>query len=285
MPSAIVGGRLDRDRVAGRERARERRHRLGLHADHADRRAAALAATAMPGGQAAAADRHHDRAHLRALLDDLQADRALAGDHVRVLERMDEDGAGLRRRARARGSGHPRPARRAGRPRRRRTGWPRPWAAGRPAGMTTVALVPSSGRGEGHALGVIAGAGRDHPAGPLGVREPGDAQVGAADLERPGPLQVLALEVDRPADPARTAPGSAAAASAGRRRGARSRAATTSSMPDRKVPMSRVDVSGLAAAGAVSRGPVAVGREDQRGGADQARALAERGGHDADLRG
>ena len=42
------------------------------------------------GEQAAAADRHDDRLHARRLLEDLERHRALAGHHVRVVERMDE---------------------------------------------------------------------------------------------------------------------------------------------------------------------------------------------------
>ena len=48
-----------------------------------------------PGGEAAAADRDQDRLELGQLLGELEADRALAGDHALVLERVDEGGAGL----------------------------------------------------------------------------------------------------------------------------------------------------------------------------------------------
>jgi hypothetical protein len=48
------------------------------------------------GAHAAAwTDRDHDRCHLRKLLRELESDRSLSGDHVRVLEWMDESGAGL----------------------------------------------------------------------------------------------------------------------------------------------------------------------------------------------
>ena len=54
--------------------------------------------TAMPAMQAAAADRHEDRVELAAALaQDLHADRALAGDHVRIVERMHEHQAALAR--------------------------------------------------------------------------------------------------------------------------------------------------------------------------------------------
>jgi hypothetical protein len=45
---------------------------------------------------------------------------------------------------------------------------------------------------------VVAGAGGHDPGRPLGRVEPGDAVVGAPDLERPGPLQVLGLEEQGP---------------------------------------------------------------------------------------
>ena len=46
---------------------------------------------AMPRDQAAAADRDEDRVdRARALAQDLHADRALPGDHVRIVVRMDE---------------------------------------------------------------------------------------------------------------------------------------------------------------------------------------------------
>ncbi len=40
--------------------------------------------------QSAAADRHDDRLDVRRLLEDLERHRALARDHVGVVERMDE---------------------------------------------------------------------------------------------------------------------------------------------------------------------------------------------------
>ena len=51
----------------------------------------------MPAMQAAAADRHEHRVQRFALAvaDDLVADRALAGDDQRIVERMDEGQAGL----------------------------------------------------------------------------------------------------------------------------------------------------------------------------------------------
>ena len=45
------------------------------------------------GDEAAAADRHHDRLDVGALVGDLEPDRALAGDDQRVVERRHERGA------------------------------------------------------------------------------------------------------------------------------------------------------------------------------------------------
>ena len=50
----------------------------------------AFAATAMPEISPPPPTPGDDRAHVRALLEDLQRDGALAGDHVRVVERVDE---------------------------------------------------------------------------------------------------------------------------------------------------------------------------------------------------
>ena len=93
MPSAIVRICAERRRRARGQRRRVRGRALGLHADdpHAGvrRRAARDAAE-----QAAAAGRDEHRRHVRALLDDLQPDGALAGDDVGVVERVHEHRAG-----------------------------------------------------------------------------------------------------------------------------------------------------------------------------------------------
>jgi hypothetical protein len=67
-------------------------------------------------------------------------------------------------------------------------------------GKVVVAAIAEQAGRERDALGVVAGAGRDDAAGPFGVGQPGDPDVGAAHLERSGPLQVLAFQVDRPGD-------------------------------------------------------------------------------------
>ena len=53
--------------------------------------------------------------------------------------------------------------------------------------------APGQRGGQGHALGVVAGAGADHAAGELRAREVGHLVVGAAQLEGEHRLLVLAL--------------------------------------------------------------------------------------------
>ena len=189
---------LHRHRVPGGQRARIGRDRLRLHADHGDLGVQGLDRHRDAGRQPAAAHRHHHGAHLRALLDDLEAERALAGHDVRVVVGVDEHGAGPL------GEGQ-RLAERilhAGAVQDDLRAVP---AGGLHLGQRRARGHDHGGRaaelpgGERDALGVVARAGRDDAAGPFGVGEPGDPVVRSADLEQPGPLQVLALEVHRPA--------------------------------------------------------------------------------------
>ena len=94
MPSAIVANDSSRTGAPACSEGGTAAAPGRLHADHPDVRVGALATAAMPGDQPAAADAGDDRAHVRALLQDLQPDRALTGDHVRVVERVDEDRTG-----------------------------------------------------------------------------------------------------------------------------------------------------------------------------------------------
>jgi hypothetical protein len=189
------GRGFHRDRLARGQRAGVRRGRSGLHARDLHRRVQIGDGHGDSGRQAAAADGNDDRADLRALLDDLEAERALAGDDVRVLERVDQDAPGtlrvlLRAGQRLLDVGAAQQDLRAVATRRlllRQRG-----ALGHEHGRPGA---QQPGR-ERNALRVVARAGRHDAPGALGVGEPGDPQVRPADLERAGPLQVLALEVD-----------------------------------------------------------------------------------------
>ena len=187
-------------RPAGGERAGERGGPLGLHGDHPDVRTAGLDRGRDPRDQAPAPGADDDRGDVRALVEDLQADRALPGDDVGVLEGVDEHRSGP---LGVLGGGHERLG--EGLPAEPDLG--AVGAGGRDLGQRRGLGHEDGGRsaqqprGQRHALRVVAGAGGDDPAGPLGVGQPRDARVGAADLERAGALQVLALEPHRAADP------------------------------------------------------------------------------------
>ncbi len=129
----------DRDAVGEGAHHRQRRRRAARPATAATRPRPrpARPTTRTPSGtrrgdaaeQAAAPGRDQHRRHVRALLDDLEPDGALAGDHVDVVERVHEHRAGaLGERARLR-RGSRRSSRRPGARSRRSRGWRRPWAA------------------------------------------------------------------------------------------------------------------------------------------------------------
>ena len=94
MPSAIVDMVGSGDRPAGGQGVGERRGALGLHGDDPDVGTAGLDRGRDPAEQPPAPGADDDGGDVRALVEDLQADRALAGDHVGVLERVDEHRAG-----------------------------------------------------------------------------------------------------------------------------------------------------------------------------------------------
>ena len=168
MPSAIVVIVVQRHRVPGGERTG-----IGRGAARPARPTTrtsgrrALTATAMPGEQAAAAGADDDGAYVRALLQDLQADRPLAGHDVDVVEGMDQHrtgglapsqgldqglvhGGAVHAHIGAVGPGRGDLGdRRAVRHEHRRTG-------------------PEGAGGQGHALRVVPGARGDHAAGTLG---------------------------------------------------------------------------------------------------------------------
>ena len=165
-----------------------------LHADDLDARPERLDVGRDAGDQAAATDGHEDGVHPVAVLaQDLEPDRALAGDHVGVLEGMDEDqtvalrhGMGPRERL---VDGNPvqddvptEPRDGVGFDSRRR------------GGHDDDGSQTQRGRRERHALGVIARRRADHAVAAHVLVEVGDLVVRAPDLEREDRLQVLALQ-------------------------------------------------------------------------------------------
>ncbi len=200
MPSAIVRYRADAYRPPGRQRRREGGGAGRLYADHPDVRAQRLDHDRDAGDQPAAADAGDDGPHLRALLEDLQRHRALPGDHVRMVERVDEHRPGTL------GELLRPPA--ARRPRCRRPAAPvapyplvaATFGSGAPTGMNTVWPRPAGwppARRPGRGC-------RRWPRPPHGparsAREPGDPHVRAAHLVGAGALDVLALEPGRAAE-------------------------------------------------------------------------------------
>jgi hypothetical protein len=182
--------------------ARERRASIGLNADQPDLRPARPQRQRDTRREPAAADRDHNRLDLRKLFCELEADRALTGDHVWILEGVDERRAGFFRELTRRGErllesdpdqldpptvvprrvdfGHRRLVRHEDR-----------------------RLDPGLACRPGHGLSVVARARRDDSGGPLGLAERGDSIDRASDLERARPLKVLGLEQHLAAGPAR----------------------------------------------------------------------------------
>ncbi|GMA86139.1 hypothetical protein GCM10025868_13890 [Angustibacter aerolatus] len=85
----------DGQRVTGGERGRVRRGLPRLHPDDPDVGSLRLHRRRDARQQSAATGAHHDGAHVRALLEDLEAHRALAGHDVGVVERVDQHRARL----------------------------------------------------------------------------------------------------------------------------------------------------------------------------------------------
>ena len=146
------------------------------------------------GDQAAAADRHiNDIGRIRALAQDLQADRALAGDHIGIIKGMDEAeaplllepprfaiggvvGVAMEQHLGPPGGHGPHLHVRGG------------------DGHHNHCLAPQPLGGQGHPLGVVAGAGGDHAPRKLASAEARHLVVGAAQLEAEHRLQVFPLQ-------------------------------------------------------------------------------------------
>ena len=171
------------------------RGRLGLDADHPHVGSLGLDRGGDAGEEAATTQRDDHGLDVRALLEDLQPAGALPSDDVDVVERVDQDRAGLgfellgpHEALVDRGTDElDVGAVGAGRVLLRDRS-----AVGHEDGGLDAEQL---GR-ERDTLGVVAGAGGDDALGALLLGELGDPQVGAADLERAGALEVLALDLD-----------------------------------------------------------------------------------------
>ena len=187
-----LGGRVD---LAVLERRDVRRAPGGLDADHADVRPLALDRKRDPREQATASERDDDGVDVRNVFEDLEADRALPGDHELVVERVDE------RAAVGGGVGDGRRNRVLDRVAHQADG--RAVALGRPdlrerCRLGHVHRRRHAGRagGECDRLGVVPGRWGDDARDPLRIGQRADLVIGAADLERAGLLAVLELEED-----------------------------------------------------------------------------------------
>jgi hypothetical protein len=184
--------------LPGLQRALHRRDRVGLDADHANRRPAGLDRQRDAGDEPTAAHRNHHGVEIVQLVEQLETQGSLPGHHPHIVKGMDEHRArrsldGARPLVRlvvvrpvendlgaiAAGGGHL-DDRRVGRHDDR----------GRNAEARGV---------KRHGQPVVAGAGGHHAAAALAVVELQQEIDGAALLERAGHLEVLELEVARAA--------------------------------------------------------------------------------------
>ena len=183
---------------SGRERARHRVRIESLHTDHADLGCQRLEVGTDAGGESTPADRDEhgmDRpvVHRVVLAQDLHRDRALPGDHVRVVERVHEGEVLLRLHFECMRVGIGiRVAEQdhvgAARPHRLDLDLRRGHRHDDDGAAAELL------RRQRHALRVIAGRCRDDAALQLRTVEPGHLVVSAAQLEALDRLQVLALE-------------------------------------------------------------------------------------------
>ena len=195
MPSAIVGRAAAVTGHAGDERVAVRRAGLDLDADDAHLGPRLLDDAGDPADQPAAAEGDDHRGEVRDVLEQLQAQRRLAGDHVRVVERMDERGAGLGRAlARERDAVVDGVAAEVDDAAEAADGGD--LGHGRARGHEDLAREPARAGGVGDGLRVVArAAGDDAGAAVAGA----ELVERAAELERARALEVLRLDEDRAA--------------------------------------------------------------------------------------
>jgi hypothetical protein len=167
---------------------------VGLHANHTDGRSQLLHRRRHARREAAATHRNEDRPEVAGrLVQHLQADRALAGDHIEMIEGGDDRHPGIARQHRAVRCGvgvvvahevdrRPQASHRLHLDRRRR------------ARHHDAAAQPEAHRAGGDALGMVSGGGGDHAGASRRLVERCDRVVGATELEREHRGQVLALE-------------------------------------------------------------------------------------------
>ena len=185
--------RLHGHRSAGRQALVDRARPFRLDADHTP--TLARRRRRDPGDQPAAPAGDEDRLDLRRVLEQLQPHGARAGDHDRVVERMDERAAGRRDHLRqplerARGVDGLEVDGGAVAPRRGDLRL----ARALPHHDEGVEALRS--RAPGQCGRVVPGRDPDHAALPLGRRQRCKPVEHAADLEAPGALQQLRLEPD-----------------------------------------------------------------------------------------
>ena len=191
----------ERDALPGGNRLDHGVGVVHLHADHLDLGAHRLDVVGNTGNQAAATDRHEHRMQWPLMLSqDFHGDGALAGDHVGIVERVDEGQALLRLQFEcvAVGIGIAFAEQRD--------------LAAQPANRVDLELRRGQrhhdhgaraelARAECHTLRMVAGRGANHAAGQLGRAQLNHLVVGAAQLEAEHRLLVFALEQHRVAEP------------------------------------------------------------------------------------